>query len=614
MVRLNGVCNAGCGFCELDGRRRLDAAGLRRTLDGLRTDAARGAHRLRISGGEPTLDPQLLAVVRAAAELGYDDIVLETNCTIVGARPDLASRLVDAGVTDAFWSVYAADPVASDAIYRLPGAHDASVSGARALAAAGARITARTPLPAPLLAGLAEVPAWLREIVPDCVGWRLRPLVRSDRSQLDEAWLPTLEDAARAARLAERAAREQGLPVVVEDDLGLPLCLLRDAPRLMRGLERHPTRDRSATHVRQEGCERCAVAGQCAGQPRAYVAAHGAFEVTPFERVPVALVARASRPETYVIYDRTSEHGAVLRGPQVTIRVVMPCNQDCTFCFVDRTSRSLTDDEVFLAIEEAAAAGASRVSFSGGEPTLHRRLPEFVARASALGIGEREIQTNALRLEQPPLVDELVAAGLTQAVVSLHAVDPERYTRITGAGRPEQVLAGVANLLARGVRVELNVVHNADNLDHLADVVAVVADRAPAARVLFSVTYIVDGLPRAWDEVAVRYADAVPELVRAMRLARERELDYRMTGRCGTPPCAWRDHLKDFFGFALAEVGGQRPERGHRYVEACAGCVAREHCYGINEAYLARFGEAEFRPVPPEAWRVAGGSGGSVQE
>ncbi len=64
----------------------------------------------------------------------------------------------------------------------------------------------------------------------------------------------------------------------------------------------------------------------------------------------------------------------------------------------------------------------------------------------------------------------LVASGLTQAVVSLHAVDPERYIAITGAGTPEEVIQGVRNLLNRGVRVELNVVQNHDNVDHLADV------------------------------------------------------------------------------------------------------------------------------------------------
>ena len=71
-------------------------------------------------------------------------------------------------------------------------------------------------------------------------------------------------------------------------------------------------------------------------------------------------MARKSRPEQLVIYDQTVEQGDELMGPQVTIRVVMPCNQDCTFCFVDRTSPSLSDQAIEAAIDEAAEKGLLR--------------------------------------------------------------------------------------------------------------------------------------------------------------------------------------------------------------------------------------------------------------
>lgn len=602
MVRINGVCNAGCAFCELSGARKLGAEGLSRALAQLARDHAGGATTLRIGGGEPLLDPALLRLVREARAMGYARVELETNGT-VAAGEGVASRLAEAGLTDALWALNAADSASADAVYRLPGAHEASLAGARALLEAGLDVTARTPLAAPLLEGLAAIPPWLSETLPGVRRWWLRPLLRSPRSTFDAGLLPPLGALGPALSSALRAAKKAGLEVLVEDDLGLPLCVFGRDQAALQVLGRHPGRDRSATHAKAEACLTCAVGSECPGQPTSYPP----FEVSPWERRPAALIRRASRPETYVIYDKTSEAGTVLRGPQVTIRVVMPCNQACTFCFVDRTSAGLDDAAIEAAIDEANAKGASRVSFSGGEPTLHRGLAGFVARASALGIPEREIQTNALRLADPALADALAGAGLTQALVSLHAVDPEAYLAITGAGTPDQALAGIRNLLDRGVRLELNVVVTRANLggDHLVEVVERVARDAPEAKILFSVTYIVDGLPRDWDAAAVRYSEAVPALAAAMARARELGLSYRMTGRCGTPPCAWRDRLDDLFAFGLVDTHLEGADRGHTYVAACEGCPARPHCYGVNEAYLARFGDAELAAIDPAAWDAA---------
>ena len=606
MVEVNGRCNAGCRFCELSKRPPLDEARLEELKARLRADREAGAHRLRLSGGEPMLERNLTPLVAFASELGYETILLETNGS-VASLGDYAARLVQAGVTDVLWAVNAPHAARNEEAFRMPGAHESSIAGARALMAAGARLIARTPMTAASLEWLADMPAWLRQELPDVAEWWLRPLVRDEGAQFSAALLPPLAEMAEVMGRVARRARLVSLPLQVDDEGGLPLCAFKGVSDALGGLRRHPHRDRRATHTKADACSGCAASSDCPGQPLSYAAEHGPFEVKPFSRVPMALIARKSRPEKYVIYDHTREVGDHLRGAQVTIRVIMPCNQDCTFCFVDRSRPGLGDDEIFAAIDKAAADGASRISFSGGEPTLHRRLAEFVARAKEHAIDEIELQSNALTLGDPALTDRLVEAGVNQAVVSLHAVDPVRYLAITGAGTPDEVIAGVRNLLDRGVRVELNVVHNHDNLDHLADVVDVVAARIPEAEVLFSVTYIVDGLPRDWAHVAVRYSDAVPHLVTAMRRARDAGLAHRLTGRCGTPPCTWRGHLDALFSFKLLEMASDEPEPGHAWVDACEGCSARSHCYGVNQAYLARFGGDEFQALDAETWAAARG-------
>jgi molybdenum cofactor biosynthesis enzyme MoaA len=602
-LRVNGVCNAACGFCELPGAGRLDRPALERAIGQLADDRSRGVTELRISGGEPLLESRLAELVVRARAMGIERVTLETNASLA-AHGSLAADLARAGVTDVLWSLNSTGSAAGDAMYRVPGLHDASVEGARAFLSAGLAVIARTPLAEPNLHGLEGIPAWLKRELPGVSAWWLRPLTRSGRAEGDPALLPTLDDLEGAIRAASRESRLHDLLLHIDDELGLPLCLMRGDAHALASLGRHPNRDRSSTHVFTDACSGCAARGDCPGQPAVYAEVHSLWSTHPFSRAPRALLARRSRPEQLVIYDRTFEAGTELAGPQVTIRVVMPCNQDCTFCFVDRTSAGLSDEAILAAIGEAADRGACRVSFSGGEPTLHRELARFIASAAARDIEEREIQTNALLLggDDGALAARLSEAGLTQAVVSLHAVEPARYLRITGAGTPETALRGVRRLLDSGVRVELNVVHNRDNLDHLTEIVDVVAAEVPEAKMLLSVTYIVDGLPRDWDVVAVRYTEAVPHLVRAMRRAAERGVDYRLSGRCGTPPCAWRDDLDALFSFSLLDVPAEEAERGHRYVDACTGCAARAHCYGINAAYLDQFGDAEFSAISAEAW------------
>ena len=600
MVEVNGRCNLGCAFCELKDRPALSGERLEALIAQLERDREAGAHRLRIGGGEPTLEPELVTLVRAAKEMGYEEILLETNGT-VASLSQVAENLADAGVTDVLWAIPARAPEESDRITGLKGSHEAALKGAKALADAGVRVIARTPLSRGALRDLPEMASWLAEEVPGVCGWWLRPLKRSPRSGFSPDEMPRMEELGEAIVKAAKASRLAGLSLEVDDEVGLPLCLVREASDALSGLRRHPHRDRRETHFKSAACEGCAVSSDCPGQPKAYEALYGPYEVRPFKRAPRALIARKSRPEQLVIYDNTVESGDTLMGPQVTIRVVMPCNQDCTFCFVDRTSPSLSDQAICDAIDAAAEAGASRVSFSGGEPTLHRRLPSFVSRATRAGISEVELQTNALKLGDEALCDALVDAGLNQAVVSLHAADPERYLRITGAGTPIEVMSGVRNLLDRGVRVELNVVQNADNLDHLSEIVDAVAERIAEVEILFSVTFIVDGLPRAWGDVAVRYSDAVLHLARAMKRARERGVTYRLTGRCGTPPCSWRGRLSELQRFGLLEIA-EEPEPSHTYVSGCEGCAARQHCYGVNTSYLRHFGEGEFQGLSPEEW------------
>ncbi len=86
------------------------------------------------------------------------------------------------------------------------------------------------------------------------------------------------------------------------------------------------------------------------------------------------------------------------------IEVNTNCNLDCPICFADSGHQpdgySLTREHVAFMLDTfVAAEGCPEViQFSGGEPTIHPEIVDFVAMAQERGIGRVMINTNGIRL------------------------------------------------------------------------------------------------------------------------------------------------------------------------------------------------------------------------
>ena len=122
-VRLCAACNNRCRFCldrqSLDGslrpRDQLDAE--------LRAGRAALATRLILSGGEPSLHPDLPDLIRSARRLGYEWVQLITNGRRL-AYPQFLHALLDAGLDEVTFSIHGSSPLVHDAMVGVPGAFD----------------------------------------------------------------------------------------------------------------------------------------------------------------------------------------------------------------------------------------------------------------------------------------------------------------------------------------------------------------------------------------------------------------------------------------------------------------------------------------------------------
>ncbi|RYE86465.1 MAG: radical SAM protein, partial [Myxococcales bacterium] len=134
-------CNHACQHCyQLQGRKgELSTDELKAILDDL---AAAGVMLLNVSGGEATLRPDLLDLLRHARQRGFALRLFTNAYTMTDA---MAVELRQIGLLGVDVSVYSDDPAQHDEVTRVPGSHARTMAGVRSLVAAGLRVHLKVP-------------------------------------------------------------------------------------------------------------------------------------------------------------------------------------------------------------------------------------------------------------------------------------------------------------------------------------------------------------------------------------------------------------------------------------------------------------------------------------
>ncbi|MBZ5711734.1 radical SAM protein [Nannocystis pusilla] len=135
-VRLTFDCNDRCVFCldahTHDGTNRDREEIKAQILDGRR----RGATRLILSGGEPTIHPNFVDFVRLGRRAGYRKIQTVTNGRMF-AYPEFLRAALDAGLGEITFSIHGPNARIHDALVGTRGAFDEEVKGLRGALADG---------------------------------------------------------------------------------------------------------------------------------------------------------------------------------------------------------------------------------------------------------------------------------------------------------------------------------------------------------------------------------------------------------------------------------------------------------------------------------------------
>ncbi len=154
---------------------------------------------------------------------------------------------------------------------------------------------------------------------------------------------------------------------------------------------------------------------------------------TSYEQTPLTLTDKFGRSIT-----------------DLRISVTDRCNYKCVYCRTGNEGALYGDlpfDDYLRMARVLVGMGITKVRLTGGEPLLRQGIVDFVRQLAYLRTVNDESLDIALTTNGHLLADlaqPLKDAGLTRATVSMDAVDPDRFARITRVPTGyDKVLAGI---------------------------------------------------------------------------------------------------------------------------------------------------------------------------
>jgi organic radical activating enzyme len=284
LVRINGHCNMSCAFCFIDRTvPDFETEGLKRSIDEL---AAQNLDHLVLSGGEPTLHPDLDVLIAHARGLGFRTIEIQSN-GVRAAEMDYARRLAEAGLNKITVSLHSVDPEHSDKITRLPNAFGKTMAALHNFRKLGVLTQVAHVITKSNYRELPDTVRFLRTEFPAesghlsiCFG------IAQPISDLVYTWvMPQFEEV--------KPFMAQALDYCLETDVGFggmigqggyPPCMLdgdlRYYERNLIHIYKSPDHDEQ--FHKPARCQECSFDPWCLGVRKYYVDTYGDAEIKPF--------------------------------------------------------------------------------------------------------------------------------------------------------------------------------------------------------------------------------------------------------------------------------------------------------------------------------------------
>lgn len=567
--------------------------------------------RLVFAGSRPLSHPDFDAFVSECRTMGLGGFVLESDAAALDS-PTALDRLEAHGFNELRLVVGGIREKVHDYVMQEPGSFRASMRGLQRAANGQAKLYVSVPTVRANVDDLEPLLLWLIGLEGHLDGFLLS-LPEIDRVPVShrKLLLPYSELAEVSANIF-RAAQGRRVEYGFTNKRGITPCatngVLDRFGTVFHERFNYLKYSKSERLARVPACEGCSLVQSCGGIEEEYVKQFGTDEFKKVE-LDVSMNWKLRRFNLLENVDYTNISPFQNDAPvdqRGLIRINGRCNMSCSFCFVDRTAPDFATDVVLAEIEAMSRAGIAHLVLSGGEPTLHPDLPQFIAKGRKLGFKTIEIQTNGVYLDDLEMARRLVNAGLNKATLSLHSVNPKKSDEITRLpGAFPRTIQGMRNLRSLGVLTQVAHVITKANYEELPDTVRFLAREFPTSgghlSVCFAIAQGISDLVFRW--VIPTFTEIKPYFREALDLCLDSDISFGgMIGQGGFPPCMLDGDMRYYEPVLDQVYKSGDTERQFYKSEKCKECDFNDHCLGPRRSYVQQYGEDEIKPfrVSPE--------------
>lgn len=132
------------------------------------------------------------------------------------------------------------------------------------------------------------------------------------------------------------------------------------------------------------------------------------------------------------------------------------CNQKCLHCYAagqeQAEVKELSTSEWKCVIDQCRKVGIPQLTFTGGEPTMRKDLPELIDYAKWF---VTRLNTNGVKLTKE-LCKELYDASLDSVQITLYSADEMEHNTLVGVNNFKSTVEGIKNAIDAGLNISIN--------------------------------------------------------------------------------------------------------------------------------------------------------------
>lgn len=283
-----------CLFCvQGEKRQKFSTKSLKTIKTELAAGYASGGRGLVLTGGEPTLHPDILDIVTAARKIGYMNIQLQSNGRMF-RYADFCRELAAAGVTEASPALHGSCAQIHDFLTGSPGSFRETASGISNLKKAGLKVLTNTVITKPNTQDLPTLARLLLSLGADQFQFAFVHIL-GHAAQNDRWLIPKKSVIEPFVKHGLEIGLAGGLTVMTE---AIPYCFMKgfegcvaeevipetrifDAESVIEDFGAYR---RNSGKIKSRRCKKCFWYNKCEGPWKEYPALFGWDEFVPCKR------------------------------------------------------------------------------------------------------------------------------------------------------------------------------------------------------------------------------------------------------------------------------------------------------------------------------------------